>query len=100
MGFLNKLRSLMSGSGDRDDAIHIYVQCDKCGAKLDIRVNKQYDLTSDYDDDGTRVLHKEILDDKCFTLMHAQIRFDRQYNIIDSDIEGGRMITREEYETP
>ena len=98
MGLFKKLRNLLTGGGTSDGAKHIYVQCDKCGAKLDIRVNRQYDLVPDYDGDAAYVLHKEMLDDKCFTLMHAQIQFDRQLNIIESDIEGGHLITQEEFE--
>lgn len=97
MGFLDKLGDLFSGE-PKDDAIHLYVQCDKCGAKLDIRVDKQYDLSPDFEGEGAYFLRKEMLDDKCFTLMYAEVRFDRQHNIISSDIEGGHLISREEYE--
>lgn len=97
MGFLDKLGSLFSG-GERDDAIHLYIQCDKCGATLDIRVHKKYDLVPDYDGEGAYFLRKEMLDDKCFTLMYAQIHFDREYNIIASEVEGGHLISREEFE--
>ncbi len=98
MGFLNKLGSLFSGGGERDDAIHLYVQCDKCGAKLDIRVDKQHDLMPDYEGGGVYFLRKEMLDDQCFTLMYADVHFDRQYNIIASEVQGGRLISREEFE--
>lgn len=97
MGFLDKLGSLLPG-GEQDDAIHLYVQCGKCGAKLDIRVDKQYDLLPDYDGEGAYFLRKEMLDDQCFTLMQARIHFDRQYNVIASEVEGGHLISREEYE--
>lgn len=98
MGFLDKLGGLFAGGERRDDALHLYVQCDKCGAKLDVRVDKQYDLTSDYDGEGAYFLRKEMLDAKCFTLMYAEVRFDRQYNIIASNVEGGQLISREEFE--
>ncbi len=97
MGLLKKLGGLFGGGRPRDDALHLYVQCNKCGAKLDIRVNKQFDLSPDYETEGMYVLHKEMLDDRCFTLMHARVHFDRQYNIIDSEVEGGRLISYEEF---
>ncbi|MBS1251826.1 MAG: hypothetical protein MAG451_00860 [Anaerolineales bacterium] len=96
MGLLDKLSSLFSGE-TKDDAIHLYVQCDKCEAKLDIRVDKQYDLSPDIEGEGAYFLRKEMLDDKCFTLMYAEVHFDRQHNIIASDVEGGHLISREEY---
>jgi len=43
-------------------------------------------------------LRKEMLDDRCFTLMYADIHFDRQYNVIASEVRGGRLISREEFE--
>ena len=98
MGFLDKLGSLFSGSRQEDDAIHLYVQCDKCGARLDIRVDKQYDLLPDYEGGGAYLLRKEMMDDSCFTLMYAEIHFDRQYNIIASEVQGGRLISRDEFE--
>lgn len=97
MGIFDKLGSLVS-SGEQDDAIHLYVQCDKCGAKLDIRIDKSYDLSPDYDGEGAYFLRKEMLDDQCFTLMQARIHFDRQYNIINSEVKGGRLISHAEYE--
>ena len=99
MGFLNKLGSLFAGGERRDDAIHLYVQCDKCGAKLHIRVDKQYDLLPDYTGEaGAYILRKEMMDDKCFRLMYAEVHFDRQYNILAADVQGGRLISREEFE--
>lgn len=92
MGFLDKLGQLLSGE-QRDDAIHLYVQCDKCGAQVHVRADKQYDLQRDYEGDADYVLHKEMLDDQCFTLMHGEFRFDRQYNLLSADIQGGRLVT-------
>ncbi|MFQ5858005.1 MAG: hypothetical protein ACE5LU_20560 [Anaerolineae bacterium] len=98
MGFLDKLGGLFSGGEQKDDAVHLYVQCDKCGAKLHIRVDRQYDLSPEYEGKGTYFLRKEMLDDKCFTLMYAEVHFDRQYNIIASDVQGGQLISREAFE--
>lgn len=97
MGFLDKLGGLFGGE-QKDDAIHLYVQCDNCGAKLDIRVDKRHDLSPDYDGDAAYFLRKEMLDSQCFKLMYAEVRFDRQYNVIASEVEGGRLISRAEYE--
>jgi hypothetical protein len=98
MGFLDKLGDLLSGQA-RDDAIHLYVRCDKCGAQVHVRADKQYDLQREYDGDAAYVLYKEMLDDKCFTLMRGEFRFDGQYNLLSADIQGGQLVTREEDET-
>jgi len=98
MGFLHKLGGLLSSGKQNDNAIHLYVECDKCGEKLDIRVDKQYDLLPDYEGGGDYFLRKEMMDGTCFTLMYAEVHFDRQYNIIASEVQGGRLISREEFE--
>jgi len=98
MGFLHKLGSLLSSGKQNDNAVHLYVQCDKCGEKLDIRIDKQYDLLPDYEGDDDYLLRKEMMDGTCFTLMYAEVHFDRQYNITASEVQGGRLISREEFE--
>lgn len=98
MGFWDRLGSLFSGTRQEDHAIHLHVQCDKCGAKLDIRIDKQYDLLPDYEGEGDHFLRKEMMDGTCFTLMYAEVHFDRQYNILASEVQGGRLISREEFE--
>jgi hypothetical protein len=97
MGLRDRLRKFL-GSEEADDALHFYVQCDRCGARLHIRVSKQYDLLPDYQGDAAYILHKEMMDDRCFTLMYATVRFDKDYNVLSAEIEGGRFISREEFE--
>jgi len=63
-----------------------------------MRVNMINDLSAL--DDGGYILRKEILDDKCFTLIRAELRFDSRRRIISQSIEGGEFITREQYEAP
>jgi hypothetical protein len=101
MGFLKKLKDILLGTKSgkpRDpDGIYFHVQCEKCGAPLRIRADKRHDLQRDYDT-GEYVLHKEMMDNSCFNLMQATIRFDASYNIVDREIDGGKFITKEEFE--
>lgn len=95
MGFLKKLFG--GQSAPADDGLYFYVRCGNCERVLRIRVNKKNDLLSDWDRGGY-TLTKEMMDDKCFRLMRAEIAFDQNFNITSQTIEGGQFITREEYE--
>jgi len=94
MGLLNKLL----GRKDSRDALWLHVRCNKCGARVRVRVDLYNDL-SQADDEGY-ILHKEIMDDKCFQLIYAELRFDDQRQIASQDISGGEFITADEYESP
>jgi hypothetical protein len=55
------------------------------------------ELSADYERGGY-VLFKEMMDSKCFSLMRAEVHFDQQRNIKEQKLEGGTMMTKEEYE--
>lgn len=100
MSFLKRLfggddakRSSDSGG----QGFFLYVRCDNCGAKVRLRVHKQHDLNST--DDGF-VWMKTIIDSRCFQPMHTVVHFDRSYHMVNHELEGGRYISREEYEAP
>jgi len=86
------------GSPAHNSALWFYVRCGHCGAKVRIRVGLIDDLSAL--DHGGYILRKEILDDKCFTLIRAEVRFDSRRRVISRSIEGGEFISREQYETP
>jgi hypothetical protein len=100
MGFLKKILDAVTGGGSgrsRDrEGLYIYVKCGRCGTPVRVRVSKYHDLQRDYDT-GEMVLRKEIMDDKCFRLMDATVRFDPRYQVIDRKIQGGEFITEDEY---
>jgi hypothetical protein len=73
----------------------LYVRCHKCGAKVRVRVNLANDPS--LDDEGGYILRKDIMDSKCYQLMHAQVRFDEHRRVISREIEGGEFISEEEY---
>ena len=98
MGFLKKL----FGGGDSgssrssgNEGLFVYVQCDKCEARVRLRIIKQHDLN--YSRDGF-VWHKTIVDSRCFQHIPAVIHFDGNLNIISQEIEGGRFISQSEFE--
>ncbi len=98
MSLLKKIGALFAGSQDKGNGgYYFYVECDRCGEKLRIRADKHSDLSPNYEGGGF-TLNKEIMDGRCFQLMYATIEFDSGYHVVSREIEGGRFITREEYE--
>ncbi len=98
MGFLDRIRSSFTPQAAGDsNALWLYVRCARCGAPLAVRVDLRNEPSVDYDNGGY-VLHKEMMDSKCFTLMRAVVRFDDQHNVTERKIDKGEFITKEEYE--
>lgn len=98
MKLLKRLRRLVGGEGrPRDpDGIYFYVRCGRCGQKLKVRADRRFDLVQDLDEGGY-VLHKEMMDGTCFSLMYATVRFDDDKRIILQEVEGGEFISEEEF---
>ena len=94
MGFLAKLFGTRT-AGERDDAIHLYVECERCGAKVHVRLDKRHDLSQA--EGGGYFVRKEIMDGKCFRLMTAELAFDSAYLVTQQALEGGRFLTADEY---
>ena len=100
MSFLRKLfggeDSKKSASSD-PEGFFVYIACDHCGAKVRLRIHKQYDLVpsgSGYD------WHKTIVDSRCFRQIPTVAQFDSSYNLVSADIQGGRFISVAEYDAP
>ncbi len=90
MGFLSKLL----GKSIEDSSLWLYVRCNKCGARTRVRVSLANDLSME--DDGY-ILRKEIVDNRCFRLMHAEIRFDERRRVVSRELTGGEFISEEEW---
>jgi hypothetical protein len=99
---MNFLRRLFGGAArpEPDNALYLYVQCERCGEVLRVRVDTRNELTPEYGDmeASAYVLRKEMMDSKCFRLMYATIHFDGRRRELSREIEGGKFISREEYE--
>ena len=79
------------------DVLWLYVQCGRCGAPLAVRINRNNEISHDYEAGGY-ILRKEMMDSKCFQIMYAEVRFDNQGNITSQQVDRGKILTREEYE--
>lgn len=97
MGFLKKLFGGNKESEEYVDrtGIYFYVQVDDRDSRVRVRADKQHDLMRT---NTGYVWHKTIVDSKYFKRMHAVVHFDRNYNVTNSELEGGRFISKEEFD--
>src|SRR5689334_9381237 len=100
---MNLLRRLFgtSDAPTSDNAIHLYVRCNRCSAPVHVRIDPRNDLVIEYGDDddasGYRLI-KEIMDSRCFRLMRAEIEYDRSRRELSRTLEGGTFISKEEHD--
>ncbi len=100
MGILDSLKAFFApqSPGGDPNALWLYVRCKRCGAPVAVRIDVRNEPSPDYERGGY-ILRKEMMDDKCFALMHAEIRMDAQHRILEKTVDHGEFITREEYES-
>ncbi len=97
MGFLDRIKTTFASQGGDPNALWLYVRCARCGTPVAVRVDLRNEPSIDYEKGGY-ILHKEIMDSKCFTLMRAVVRFDDKHSVVERTIDKGEFTTREEYE--
>jgi hypothetical protein len=102
MEWLNKLFSKDSShsksGGDDPNALWVFVQCSRCGTPLAVRIDRRNEISRDYESGGM-ILRKEMMDSVCFQLMNAELHFDDQGNVRAQNVEHGKFLTPEEYES-
>jgi hypothetical protein len=104
--FFGRIADWLQGSGspqqtdnqvDADkDGFFFYVACDNCDNHLRLRVGRSYDL--EREENGGYSWRKTIVDGRCFRKMEARVLFDSSYRVVEKEIEGGRFVSREEWE--
>ena len=98
--FVRLWKKISQHSAARGERLYLFIQCDKCGEKLKVFVNKETDLERVYEEGKggpAYRLTKEAMDSKCFSIISVTIEFDINKNIISRDISNGRFITEEDH---
>jgi hypothetical protein len=112
MGFLDGLKKALGGGkttgaggggrstyGAEDWAYWVYTQCRRCGEPLRTRIDLRNDPSEE--NDGTWLVRKGLTGSGkyyCFQTVEVMLHFDRaKKTVLDSDADGGRLITAEEY---
>jgi len=97
MGFLKKLfGGGNSGKPVDKNGIYLYFRSKRAAdAVTKVRADKQHDLNRS---DSGFVWHKTIVDSRYFSRIQAVVYFDGKYEVTSADLDGGEMITKEEFE--
>ncbi|NLM42290.1 MAG: hypothetical protein GX199_08300 [Firmicutes bacterium] len=110
MGFLSKLfapaRGPKSQTGyvkrEGKGAIWIYVQCDKCGEKIPVRLRTTSELQRREGPDaelgpGMFFVKKTVVGSKCYQRIEVAVEFDAKYDVVESKVTKGKLITYQDY---
>ena len=97
MGFLDSIKSLVGGGGERDETGYwVYVRCGRCGEAVRTRVDLRNDL-SPREEGGYRVNKTLVGSQRCFERIEVKLTFDANRHLLDREISRGDFITAEEY---
>lgn len=98
MGFFDRLKGLFSGQPDepRDDGIYLYVRLERSGEVVRLRLSPRHELVPDYEGGGFSS-RKLIVGPQSLSRADATFRFDEGRNLVSWEIEGGELVTEEEW---
>jgi hypothetical protein len=99
-GFLDKLKNYFTvpvQSQGQHGAVKFVMQCNRCGEEITVRIRIASDISRVYEEDGgppgaVFYVRKEILGSKCNNLVYLTAYFNESFNLISSDVTGGKII--------
>ena len=92
------------GSPQRDDGLYIHVELDRSHEVIKLRVDVNNDLTqefapgSSHDTPTHYVCAKQVMGQKTFRPARVWLEFDSRRQLIESKVEGGRLLSEDEVE--
>jgi hypothetical protein len=103
MGFMKKIASFLAPASQEDqNAVYVYVKCNRCGEKLRARISTRSELSPEFDGSDTAssfYCRKVLIGEKrCYQPIEINLTLDKKYRIKEQQISGGEFIAREEYE--
>ena len=101
MSFLKKISGLFSSPARSDErAYWIYARCKRCKEVVRGRVDLYNDLSIDYDAAQMSYYCRKVLmgTSRCFQQIEVSLKFDQNRKLTDSQVTGGQLVSREEFE--
>jgi hypothetical protein len=80
------------------DGLYLYFRCKRCGEVVRVRANRRNDVNREDEGPGAMVLRKEVMGNKCYQLMSAEVWLDSEYRIVDAEVSGGELVNESDYE--
>ena len=99
-GFLDNLKNIFTGpvqSPGQQGAVKFVLQCNRCSEEITVKIRTSSDISRVYEEDGgppgaVFYVRKEILGSKCNNLIYLTAYFNENFNLISSDVTGGKII--------
>jgi hypothetical protein len=101
MSFFKKIASLFPSPTLGDERGYwIYARCNRCKEVLKARIDLYNDLSIDYDDPKNGYYSRKVLmgTARCFQQIEVSLHFDEKRKLNDSQVVGGQLISKEEFE--
>ncbi len=105
---MNILKSLAQAFGGAprtaaDPGLYYYVKCARCGEVIQVRLNRNNDLSVEYAGSGSKndtyIAHKMIVGKQCYNRIEAHFSFTSNRQLIEKKIEGGSFVDRSDYDS-
>ena len=96
--FLQNLKNIFTAPAysSTSNFITFDVRCNRCGEEIAVNVRRNSDISRLYEEESPAgsafLLRKEILGKKCNNLIYLTAYFGENYNLISSEISGGKII--------
>ncbi|MEP7289290.1 MAG: hypothetical protein ABI947_26360 [Chloroflexota bacterium] len=99
MNFLKQLSNFLAPKAgpSRDPGLYYYVRCARCGEVIKVRINSMNDLSAN--DEGSLFVRKVIVGRRCYNRIEAEFTYDTNRKLIDTEINGGTLVTQTDYDT-
>ena len=106
MGFWDSIKAFFAmpaapGVASHDpNGVYFHFRCSRCGSVVQVRADRRNDFNR-FDaavGPSSLLLRKDVMDNNCYQLMHAEIWVDGSYATVSSTVTGGELITADEYD--
>ncbi|HJN39517.1 MAG TPA: hypothetical protein QGH28_04985 [Chloroflexota bacterium] len=89
------------GSGD-DRGLYLYVEVEKSGEQIRVRIDPHNDLAQEFDADGGDspthyTCYKEVIGTQSFHPVEINLEFSRRRQLVGQEITGGRFISEDAF---
>jgi hypothetical protein len=99
-GFLDNLKNFFMGPVQpqgQQNSVKFVIKCNRCSEEITVKIRTSSDMSRVYEEDGgppgsVFFVRKEILGSKCNNLIYLAAYFNEGFNLISSDVTGGKII--------
>jgi hypothetical protein len=101
---MNFFKRLFGSSRQQDERGYwIYVKCNRCGEKIEARIDLANDLSIEYGENEavTTYFCRKVLmgEQRCYQQIEVELTFDSAHRLKDRQIRGGQFISEADFQS-